>query len=44
MGDHEGSLKTEFDDIGMKTKFISTGFGGTFGTLRLDEKFSLILY
>ena len=30
--DHERTLKIENDDVSMKTKFILTGFGGTFGT------------
>ena len=38
MGDHEGTLKIEYDDISMKTKLILTRFGGTFGTLRFDQK------
>ena len=37
MGDHEGTLQIEYDDISMKTKHISTHFAGTFGTLRFDE-------
>ena len=45
MGDQEGTLKYEYDDLTMKTKFVLTRFGGTFGTLRFDEtvffKFSL---
>ena len=35
---HEGTLKLEYDDISMKTKFILKRFGGTFGTLRFDER------
>ena len=38
MGDHEGTLKVEYDDIRMTTKLILTRFGSTFGTLRIDEK------
>ena len=38
MGDHEGTLKTEYDDITLKTKLILKRFGGTFGTLRFNEK------
>ena len=38
LGDHEGTLKIEYDDITMKTKLILKRFGGTFGTLRFDEK------
>ena len=37
IGDHEGSLKIEWDDISMKTKLILTRFAGNFGTLRFDE-------
>ena len=44
MGDHEGTLQIEYDDISMKTKLILTRFGGTFGTLRFDERYFLILY
>ena len=38
MGDHEGTLKIEYDDITMKTKLILNRFGGTFGMLGLNEK------
>ena len=38
MGDHDETLQLENDDINMKTKLIFTRFGGTFGTLRFDEK------
>ena len=38
MGDHQGTLQNEHDDIGMKTKLILTRFGGSFGTLRFDER------
>ena len=38
MGDHEGNLQIKYDDISMKTRLVSTSFGSTFGTLRLDEK------
>ena len=38
MGDHEGTLQTEYDDITMKTKPTLTRFGSTFGTWRFDEK------
>ena len=31
MGDHEGTLKIEYDDITI-TKLIVNQFGGTFGT------------
>ena len=39
MGDHEGTLQTKNDDISMKTKPILARFGGTFATLRFDEKY-----
>ena len=38
MGDHEGTLNSENDDINMKRKSIFTSFGGAFGTLTFDEK------
>ena len=38
MGDHEKTLQVDYDDISMKTKFVLNSFGGTFGTLRFDEK------
>ena len=38
LGDHEGCLKIEYDDLNKKVKLILTRFGGTFGTLRFDEK------
>ena len=38
MGDHKGTLPIKYDDISMITKFISTRFGGNFGTLRLYER------
>ena len=38
MGDHEGTLQINYDDVTMKTKFILTRFGGNFGTLRFDER------
>ena len=38
MGDHDGTLQIEYDDISMKTKPILKRFGGSFGTLRFDEK------
>ena len=37
LGDHEGTLKLEYDDINKKTKFSLTRFGCTFGMLRFDE-------
>ena len=38
LGDHEGTLQIEYDDLNKKTKLILTHFGSTFGTLRFDEK------
>ena len=38
MGDHEGTLQTEYVDDTMKTKPILTRFGSSFGTLRFDER------
>ena len=38
MGDHQGTLQVEYDDITRKTKLILTRFGSTFGTLRFNEK------
>ena len=37
MGDHEGTLKTEYDVITMKTKLILARFAGNFENLRFDE-------
>ena len=37
VGDHEGTLQIEYDDLNKKTKPILTCFGGSFGTLRFDE-------
>ena len=37
-GDHEGTIRFEYDDINMKTELLLTRFGSTFGTLRFDEK------
>ena len=37
MGDHEGTLQIEYDDISVKTILISTSFVGTCGTLRFNE-------
>ena len=37
MGDHEGTLNDEHDDISLKTKLVLTPFGGTFGTLKFNE-------
>ena len=46
MGDHEGTLQIEYDDISMKTKLILTRFGSIIGTLRFNEKsfFHLLLH
>ena len=38
MGDQEGTLKTEYDDISMKIKLNLTRFGGIFGRLTFDKK------
>ena len=38
LGDHEGTLQIEYDDLNKKEKLILTCFGSTFGTLRFDEK------
>ena len=38
LGDHEGTLKIEYDDLNKKVKLTLTRFGSTFGTLRFDEK------
>ena len=38
LGDHEGTLQIEYDDLNKKTKLTLTRFGGTFGTLRFDKK------
>ena len=38
VGDHEGTLKIEYDDLNKKTKRILTRFRSTFGTLIFDEK------
>ena len=38
LGDHEGTLKFEYDDISLKTKLFETRFGSNLGTLRFDEK------
>ena len=43
MGDHEGTLQFEYDDISKKTKHILTRFGSTFRNLKFDEKFFLYL-
>ena len=44
LGDHEGTIKLEYDGNTMKTKLILTRFGSTFGTLRFDERSFLVLY
>ena len=44
MGDHEGALRIENDDVSIKTNSNLTRYGGTFGTLRFDEKSFLLLY
>ena len=38
LGDHEGTLQIEYDDLNKKTKLILKRFGSTFGTLRFDKK------
>ena len=38
MGDHEGTLQNECDDISKGTKLSLSRFGGTFGTLRFNGK------
>ena len=38
LGDHEGTLKIEHDDLNKKVKLFLTRFGITFGTLRFDKK------
>ena len=38
LGDHEGTLQIEYDDLNKKVRLILTRFGITFGTLRFDEK------
>ena len=38
LGDHEGTLQIEYDDLNKKVKLILTRFGRSFGTLRFDEK------
>ena len=44
MGDHEGTLKIEFDKVTMKTKLTLTRYSGTIGTLRfVIRSFFLIL-
>ena len=38
LGDHEGTLQIEYDDLDNKVKLILTRFGESFGTLGFDEK------
>ena len=38
LGDHEGTLQIEYDDLNKKFKLILTRFGETFRTLRFDKK------
>ena len=38
LGDHEGTLQIEYDDLDKKVKLILTRFADTFGTLRFDKK------
>ena len=38
LGDHEGTLQIEYDDLNKKVKLILSRFGETFGTLRFDKK------
>ena len=38
LGDHEGTLQIEYNDLNKKVKLILTRFGDTFGTLRFDKK------
>ena len=38
LGDHEGTLQIEYDDLNKKTELILTRFGSTFGILRFDKK------
>ena len=38
LGDHEGTLQIEYDDLNKKVKLILNRFGVAFGTLRFDEK------
>ena len=45
LGDHEGTLQIEYDDLNKKVKLFLTRFGSTFATLRFDKKsfFSYII-
>ena len=38
MGDYEGSLQIQNDDVSMRTELILIQIGGTFGTLRFNGK------
>ena len=38
LGNREGTLQIEYDDLDKKTKLILTRFGDTFGSLRFDKK------
>ena len=38
MADYERTIQIEYDEIRKETKLVLTRFGGTFGTLRFDEK------
>ena len=38
LGDHEGTLQIEYDELNKKVKLILIRFGRSFGTLRFDEK------
>ena len=38
LGDQEGTLQIEYDDLNKKVKLILTRFGDTFGNLRFDKK------
>ena len=44
LGDHKGTLQSEYDDLNKKTKLILIRFGSTFGTLRFDEKSFFLPY
>ena len=37
LGDHEGTLQLEYDDLNKKVKLILTRFGSTFANLRFDK-------
>ena len=45
LGDHEGTLNIEYDDVTMKINLILTRFGRKFGTLRIVERsfFNILL-